>query len=169
MILPILRYGAQELKTPSKPVDVFNGELEKIARNMVETMYAAPGIGLAAAQVGINIRLATIDLSVGEEAEQLIILCNPEIISRAGEQKSEEGCLSIPEFTETIVRPERMVIRGQSLRGEEMNLAADGLLARCISHEIDHMNGVFFIDHLSSLKRTLIRNRIRRLARAGDW
>lgn len=169
MILPILKYGAQELKTSSKPVDVFNGELEKIARNMIETMYAAPGIGLAAAQVGINIRLATIDLSVGEEADQLIIICNPEIVSRGGEQKSEEGCLSIPEFTDTIIRPEKLVVSGHDIHGEEIRIEADGLLARCLGHEIDHLNGVLFIDHLSSLKRTLIRNKIKKLARSGEW
>lgn len=169
MILPILKYGAQELKTPSKTVDVFDGELDKIAQNMIDTMYAAPGIGLAAAQVGINIRLATIDLSVGEEADQLIIICNPEIVSRGGEQRSEEGCLSIPEFTETIFRPEKLVVSGQDIHGEEIRIEAEGLLARCICHEVDHLNGVLFIDHLSSLKRTLIRNKIRKLARAGDW
>jgi peptide deformylase len=169
MVLPILKYGAQELKTVSKPVDVFNGELEKIARNMIETMYSAPGIGLAAAQIGLNIRLATIDLSVGEDPDRLIVICNPEIVSAEGEQKSEEGCLSIPEFTEAVVRPRKMVIRGQNVHGEEMRVEAEELLARCFSHEIDHLNGVLFIDRLSSLKKTLIRNKIKKLAKAGEW
>jgi peptide deformylase len=151
------------------PVDVFNSELEKIAKNMVETMYGAPGIGLAAPQVGLNIRLATVDLSVGEDKGRLITICNPEIISIEGEQKSEEGCLSIPEFTDTILRPKRMVVRGQDLHGDEIRIEAEGLLARCFSHEIDHLNGVLFIDHLSSVKKNLVRNKIKKLARAGQW
>jgi peptide deformylase len=169
MILPILRYGKPELKRVSDPVDAFNGELEKLARNMIETMYSAPGIGLAAPQIGLNIRLATVDLSVGEDEKQLITICNPAIVSVEGEQKSEEGCLSIPDFTDTIVRPKKMVVRGQNLHGEEMVIEAEGLLARCFSHEIDHLNGILFIDHLSPLKRNLIRNKIRKLAKAGEW
>jgi peptide deformylase len=169
MLLPILKYGATELKTASQPVDVFDNELEKIAKNMIETMYSAPGIGLAAAQVGINIRLATIDLSVGEDPGQLIVICNPEIVSVEGEQKSEEGCLSIPEFTETILRPGKMTIRGRNLHGDFLEVKGEGLLARCFSHEIDHLNGVLFIDHLSVLKRNLIRNKIKKLAKAGEW
>jgi peptide deformylase len=169
MVLPILKYGAQELKTISKPVDVFNGELEKIARNMIETMYSAPGIGLAAPQIGLNIRLATVDLSVGEDPEQLIIICNPEISSAEGEQRSEEGCLSIPEFTDTVVRSRKLVVHGQNIHGEDMRFEAEDLLARCFGHEIDHLNGILFIDRLSSLKRTLIRNKIKKLAKAGEW
>jgi len=169
MLLPVLKYGAPELKRVSTPVDRFDGELERIARNMVETMYAAPGIGLAANQVGLNLRLATVDLSVGEDPGQLIILCNPEIVSVEGEQKSEEGCLSVPEFTDVIVRPRQLVLRAQDIHGDEIRMEADGLLARCFSHEVDHLNGVLFIDHLTPLKRNLIRSRIKKLARAGEW
>ena len=169
MLLPILKYGALELKTVSKPVDVFNGELERIAKNMVETMYGAPGIGLAAPQVGLNIRLATIDLSVGEDPSQLFTICNPEIVDAEGEQKSEEGCLSIPEFADTIVRPRKMIVRGRDIHGDEVRLEGEGLLARCLSHEIDHLNGVLFIDHLSPLKRNLIRSKIKKLVKAGEW
>ena len=169
MLLPILKYGAPELKRVSVAVDFFNGELEKIARNMVETMYGAPGIGLAAPQVGLNIRLATVDLSVGEEKGRLITICNPEIVSVEGEQKSEEGCLSIPEFTDTILRPSRMVVRGQDLHGDEIRIEAEGLLARCFSHEIDHLNGILFVDHLSSVKKNLVRNKIKKLAKTGQW
>jgi peptide deformylase len=169
MVLPILKYGALELKTVSKPVDVFDGELQKIAKNMIETMYSAPGIGLAAPQVGLNIRLATIDLSVGADPSQVIVICNPVIEESAGEQRSEEGCLSIPEFVDIVIRPRKMVVRGQDVRGDEMRIEAEDLLARCFSHEIDHLNGLLFIDRLSSLKKTLIRNRIRKLARAGEW
>ena len=169
MLLPILKFGAPELKRVSVAVDFFNGELEKIARNMVETMYGAPGIGLAAPQVGLNIRLATVDLSVGEEKGRLITICNPEIVSVEGEQKSEEGCLSIPEFTDTILRPKRIVVRGQDLHGDEIRIEAEGLLARCFSHEIDHLNGILFVDHLSSVKKNLVRNKIKKLAKTGQW
>ncbi len=169
MILPVLKYGAPELRAVSREVDCFDGELQKIARNMIETMYSSPGIGLAAPQVGINIRLTTVDLSVGEDPDKRIILCNPEIVYAEGEQKCEEGCLSIPDFSEVVTRPLKMVVRGQNEHGDEIRLEAEGLLARCLSHEIDHLNGVLFIDHLSSLKRSLIKNRIKKLAKAGEW
>jgi peptide deformylase len=169
MILPILKYGAPELRKVSAPVDHFGGELEGLVKNMIETMYGSPGIGLAAPQIGINIKLATIDLSVGEETGRLIVLCNPEIISTEGTQKNDEGCLSVPDFSETISRPLRMVVKGLDLNGNEIRIEADGLLARCLCHEIDHLNGVLFVDHLSPLKRSLIRNRIKKLARAGNW
>jgi peptide deformylase len=169
MILPILKYGAPELRKVSEPVGHFGIELEAIVKNMIETMYGSPGIGLAAPQIGLNIKLTTIDLTVGEEAGRLIVLCNPEIISTEGTQKNDEGCLSIPDFSETISRPERMIVRGRDLNGNEITIEADGLLARCLSHEIDHLNGVLFVDHLSPLKRSLIRNRIKKLAKAGDW
>jgi len=169
MILPILKYGAPELRTASKKVDAFDAELEKVVKNLFDTMYGSPGIGLAAAQIGLNLQLATIDLSVGEEADKRIVLCNPEIISAEGEQKSDEGCLSIPDFTDTVTRPSKITVRGFGLHGEELVIEAEGLLARCLSHEIDHMNGILFVDHLSSLKRTLIRNKIKKLAKAGEW
>src|SRR5436190_18784962 len=137
MILPILKYGKPELKRVSLRVDHFNGELEKLVKNMIETMYGAPGIGLAAPQVGLNLRLATIDLSVGEDPSQLIKICNPEIVASEGEQKSEEGCLSIPEFTDTITRPRKLVVKGLDLHGNEILFEAEGLRARCFSHEID--------------------------------
>jgi peptide deformylase len=169
MILPILKYGSPELKTVSKAVDVFDAELEKLSKNMIETMYGAPGIGLAAPQIGINIRLTTIDLSVGEDPSQLIVICNPEIISSEGEQKNEEGCLSIPDFSDTVVRALKLAVRGLNLKGEEVKYDAEGLLARCFCHEIDHLNGILFVDRLSPLRRTLIRNKIKKLAKAGEW
>jgi peptide deformylase len=169
MILPILKYGAAELRAVNKAVDFFSGELEKIVRNMIDTMYGSPGIGLAAPQIGINIQLATIDLSVGEDANHLIVICNPEIISTEGAQNCDEGCLSIPDFSDTVSRPLKMTVRGLNIKGDEIEFEAEGLLARCFSHEIDHLNGVLFIDRLSPLKRTLIRNKIKKLAKAGDW
>ncbi len=167
--MPILKYGATGLRTVTKPVDVFDDELENISRNMIQTMYGAPGIGLAAPQIGLNLRLVTIDLSIGEDPNQLIVICNPTIISAEGEQKSEEGCLSIPDFSEPVVRPLKMSLGGLNLKGEEIRYEAEGLLARCFSHEIDHLNGVLFVDRLSPLKRTLIRNKIKKLAKTGEW
>ncbi len=140
MILPILKYGKPELKRLSLPVDHFDGELEKLVKNMIETMYSAPGIGLAA-----------------------------EIVSTEGEQKSEEGCLSIPDFTDTVIRPKKMIVRGQDIHGEEVVIEAEGLLARCFSHEIDHLNGILYIDHLSTIKKSLIRSKIKKLAKSGNW
>ena len=169
MILPVLKYGAPELRAVNREIDCFDGELKKIARNMIETMYSAPGIGLAAPQVGINIRLTTIDLSVGEDPDKRIILCNAEIVCVEGEQKFEEGCLSIPDFSEVVPRPLKMIVRGLNENGDEMRLEAEGLLARCLSHEIDHLNGVLFIDRLSPLKRSLIKNRIKKLVKTGEW
>jgi peptide deformylase len=169
MIVPILKYGAPELKTVSKPVDAFNGELERIVQNMFDTMYGSPGIGLAAAQIGINIQLTTVDISVGEDAAKRIILCNPEIISAEGEQKADEGCLSIPDFSETVSRPMKMIVRALNVYGEPIQIEAEGILARCLSHEIDHLHGILFVDRLSPLKRTLIRNKIKKLSKAGNW
>ena len=169
MLLRIEKYGAESLRKVSAPVESFDRELERIARDMVETMYGAPGIGLAAPQVGLNLRLATIDLSVGEDPSQLIKICNPEIVASEGEQKSEEGCLSIPEFTDTITRPRKLVVKGLDLHGNEIRFEAEGLLARCFSHEIDHLNGMLFVDRLSALKRNLILNKIRKMAKAGEW
>jgi peptide deformylase len=169
MLLGIRKFGDDGLRKVSAPVDFFTSELERIVRDMIETMYSAPGIGLAAPQVGLNLRLATVDLSVGEDASQLITICNPEIVSSEGEQKSEEGCLSIPEFTETVARPGKLVVKGLDIHGEEIRFEAEGLLARCFSHEIDHLNGVLFIDRLGPLKRNLIVSKIRKMAKTGDW
>jgi peptide deformylase len=169
MLMPILKYGAPELKKVSEPVDHFNHELEKLVENMIETMYSAPGIGLAACQVGLNIRLATMDLSVGDDPSQLITVCNPEIVSSEGSQKGEEGCLSIPDMTENVVRPQKLRVRGLNIHGDEIEFEAEDLLARCVCHEIDHLNGIFFIERISALKRNLIRNKIKKLTKSGDW
>jgi peptide deformylase len=169
MILPILKYGSPELKTASNPVNCFDAELEKIAKNMIETLYSAPGIGLAAPQIGLNIQLTTIDLSAGEDPSQLIVICNPQIVSMEGEQKSDEGCLSIPDFSDVVTRPRKLTVKGFNLHGEEVQYEGEGLLARCFSHEIDHLNGILFIDRLSPLKRNLIRSKIKKLAKAGEW
>ena len=169
MIMKILKYGAPELRARSERITDFDGSLQKIVPDMYETMYSEPGIGLAAPQVGLNIRLATVDLSVGEDEGKKMVICNPEIVSAEGSQRSDEGCLSIPGFSESVTRPQKLVVEAQDLEGSDLRIEAEGLLARRLCHEIDHLNGVLFIDHLSSLKRTLIKNRIRKLAKAGEW
>lgn len=169
MIVPILKYGAPELRKASDPVESFNSGLEEIVENMLETMYSASGVGLAAPQIGMNIQLAVIDTSSGEDEEKVIVLCNPEIVSTDGAQSGEEGCLSFPGFSETVTRPMNVAVKGLNIKGEEIQIESEGLLARCFCHEIDHLNGVLFIDHISSLKRGLIKNKIRKLTKAGEW
>jgi len=169
MLLPILKYGAPQLNNVCKPTDFFNAELQKIAENMIETMYASSGVGLAASQVGLDISITTIDLSSGHDAAQLITICNPEIVYSEGEQKLEEGCLSIPKFNEIVARPCKLIVRGQNIFGDEIQIEAEDNLARCLSHEIDHLKGILFIDHLSGLKKKLIKSKIKRLTKSGKW
>ena len=134
---------------------------------MVQTMYAAPGIGLAAPQVNESKRLITVDLSVGENSQNLIILINPELISQEGKLISEEGCLSVPDINEKVARPSRVIIRGIDLKGNEKTVEAEGLLARVLCHEIDHINGKLFIDHLSLLKKSLIKKKLKKAVQMG--
>ena len=134
---------------------------------MVQTMYAAPGIGLAAPQVNESKRLITVDLSVGENSQNLIILINPELISQEGKLISEEGCLSVPDINEKVARPFRVIIRGIDLKGNEKTVEAEGLLARVLCHEIDHINGKLFIDHLSLLKKSLIKKKLKKAVQMG--
>ena len=169
MIRPILKFGAPELQRRSEPVETFDRELQELARDMLETMYSAPGIGLAAPQVGVNLRLLVVDVSAGEERGNQIILVNPEIIEAEGEQKGEEGCLSIPGFTAMVNRPQRIRIAGQDLRGELLELEAEDLLARALCHEVDHLDGVLYLDRISFFKRDLIKRKIRKMIRSGDW
>ena len=169
MIRPILKFGAPELQRESEPVETFDRELQELARDMLETMYSAPGIGLAAPQVGVNLRLLVVDVSAGEERGNQIILVNPEIIEAEGEQKGEEGCLSIPGFTAMVNRPQWIRIAGQDLRGEPLELEAEDLLARALCHEVDHLDGVLYLDRISFFKRDLIKRKIRKMIRSGDW
>lgn len=152
---PVLYQKAEEIKD-------INQKIVELAKNMVETMHAAPGIGLAAPQVNQSWRLITVDLSVGEKPDQLIIMINPEIKEMEGENIEEEGCLSVPEIHEKVKRPLRLLVTGYNLEGKELNIEAEGLLARVFCHEIDHLNGVLFIDRLSPLKRSLIRKKLRK-------
>jgi len=169
MIIPILKFGAPELRIKSEWINKFDDELEEIVTNMMDTMYGSSGVGLAAPQIGINIQLITIDTSNGEDKDNAIVICNPEIIYSEGKQVEEEGCLSLPSFSENVARPTKINVKGQSLKGDETKIEAEGILARVFSHEIDHLNGILFIDHLSSLKRSLIKNKIKKLSKVGEW
>lgn len=161
-LLEIITVGHPTLASRSMPVKDINQEIVELARNMVETMHHAPGIGLAAPQVNVSLRLITVDLSVGENPDDLIIMVNPEIIETEGEQISEEGCLSVPGIYEKVVRPSRILVRGYGLNGQEIKLEASDLLARVFCHEIDHLDGKLFVDRLSPLKRRLVRSRIKK-------
>ena len=169
MIRPILKYGAPELEIKSTAVTRFDEEIKTLAEDMLETMYAAPGIGLAAAQVGVNLRLMVIDITGGEEQGHQIIFTNPEITEQEGIEEAEEGCLSIPGFTAMIERPSKVHVVGQDLEGNSQDLGAEGILARAVCHEIDHLDGILYLDHTSVLKRDLIKRKIRKLIRAGEW
>ncbi|MBC7363936.1 MAG: peptide deformylase [Candidatus Aminicenantes bacterium] len=161
-VLEIIKVGHPTLEQKALPVENINSEIVELAKNMVETMHQAPGIGLAAPQVNRSLRLITVDLSVGEHPDQLIIMINPEIVDREGELLGEEGCLSVPGIYENVLRPARIQVRGYDLDGREIVLEAEDLLARVFCHEIDHLEGKLFIDRLSPLKRHLIRNRLKK-------
>jgi peptide deformylase len=169
MIFPIVKYGNAVLETPTKPVTKFDDELKKLTEDMFESMYAGQGVGLAAPQIGIALRLAVIDVSAGKTPEAKLVLANPEIIHIEGEQREEEGCLSMPGFRSTVIRPQFVTVRAQDLTGNWFEMRGEGLLARALCHEADHLNGTLFIQHLSLLKRDLIKRRIRKLKKAGEW
>jgi peptide deformylase len=166
---PIVKFGAPELDRPSEELTEFPDDLEGLAQDMVQTMYAAPGVGLAAPQIGLNIRLMVIDITVGEDPKQLIVMANPEILEREGEQREEEGCLSVPGYSGVVLRPAWVKVRGQNLKGEEITMEGTGLLARAFCHEIDHLDGKLFLERLGVLKRDLIKRKIRKQIRQGDW
>jgi peptide deformylase len=169
MIRPILKWGHPVLHAPSTPVANVDGTLAQLVRDMIDTMYAAPGIGLAAPQIGVAQRVIVIDLSVGKQNGGLITLVNPELVESDGEQREEEGCLSIPGFGGSPVRPARVVARGIDLEGREHSYEARELLARAFCHEIDHLDGRLFVDRLSPLKRDLMKRKLRKKAKGGDW
>lgn len=169
MIHPIVKYGDPILEAPAKPVENFDEELQTLVADMFESMYAANGVGLAAPQIGISKRLSVIDVSNGKNAEAKIVCANPEIVHAEGEQREEEGCLSVPGFRGYVPRPLYVTIRAQDATGKEFEMRGEGLLARAFCHEIDHLNGVLFITHLSMLKRDMIKRKIRKLKKAGEW
>ncbi len=168
-ILPILKYGDKVLHQISEPIKDINQTIVDLAQKMIETMHSAPGIGLAAPQVGISKRIITVDLSVGKDPKQLIILINPEIQIEEGEEVLEEGCLSLPGISENVVRPSKILVRGFDLEGKEKEIEALGLLARVFCHEVDHLNGKFIIDRLSPLKRSLLKRKIIKQIKSGKW
>jgi peptide deformylase len=166
-ILQIVKYGNPILTKKAEEITNLDKFVAELAQNMVQTMHTAPGIGLAAPQVNEDKRLITVDLSVGEDSQNLIILVNPELVSQEGEVISEEGCLSVPDINEKVARPYRVIVKGVDLRGNEKTIEAEGLLARVLCHEIDHINGKLFIDHLSLLKKSLIKKKLRKAIQAG--
>lgn len=168
-VVPIRKFGDDVLRRPADPVQTFEPGLQTLIDDMVQTMYAAPGIGLAANQIGIPRRVAVIDLSVGKRANELHVLVNPEIVERIGEQSEEEGCLSVPDFTETVVRPARVVVRYLDRNGGQREISGEGLLARAMCHEVDHLDGRLYVDHLRGFKRERIVRKIQKLAKAGMW
>ncbi|MGB6544345.1 MAG: peptide deformylase [Candidatus Acidiferrales bacterium] len=169
MIHPVVKYGAKVLETPTRPVEQFDEELGELCADMFESMYAAQGVGLAAPQIGIDKRLAVIDVSAGKHPDAKLVLANPEIVHIEGEQREDEGCLSVPGFRGNVLRPQYVTLRAQDASGKEYEMRGEGLLARAFCHEIDHLNGTLFLQHLSMLKRDLIKRRIRKLRKAGDW
>jgi peptide deformylase len=170
MVRKILKYGEPLLEQVTESVTEFDTpELRDLIAEMWETMYAAKGVGLAAPQIGTNKRLSVIDISVGADETQKLVIVNPEILSTEGKQIGEEGCLSLPGFREPVARAMKVTVRAQNEKGETIELNGEELLARALQHEIDHLNGVLFISHLSALKRDLIRRKIKKLQKAGEW
>jgi peptide deformylase len=168
-IYPIIKYGDPVLEKPAAAITRFDAELSELAENMFATMYAAQGIGLAAPQIGRSIRIAVVDVTSGKNPEAKIVLVNPEITHGEGEKREEEGCLSIPGFRAYVVRPQFVTIRAQDAKGEAFEIRGEDLLARAFCHEIDHLNGILFLQHLSMLKRDLIRRKIKKLKKQGEW
>jgi peptide deformylase len=170
MTYSIVLFGEPVLEKQAAAVTEFDTpELNKLIEDMFESMYAAKGVGLAAPQVGIGKRIAVIDLSVAEDPQQKIVLINPEIIRKEEFQTGEEGCLSLPGFREQVTRPNSVTVRAQNIQGEWFEMNGEELLARAFCHEIDHLNGRLYISHVSALKRDLIRRKVRKLAKAGEW
>jgi peptide deformylase len=169
VIRPILKYGDDVLHQAARSVDAITPEVDRIVADMIDTMYAAPGIGIAATQVGIPLRICVIDLSVGRDPKGLTVFINPEFAERDGMQLEEEGCLSIPGFNATVVRPSRVVVKALDRSGTPFEVEGKELLARALQHEIDHLDGTLFVDRLRGVKRDLIVRKIRKLTRAGKW
>jgi peptide deformylase len=165
----IVKYGDPVLEKPASAIKKFDPELEKLSEEMFATMYAAQGVGLAAPQIGKSVRLTVVDVTTGKNPEAKIVLVNPEIIHAEGEVREEEGCLSIPGFRGYVMRPQFVTVRAQNLKGETFEIRGENLLARAFCHEIDHLNGVLFLQHLSMLKRDLIKRKIKKLRKEGEW
>jgi peptide deformylase len=168
-VYPIVKYGDPILEKPTAPVKKFDAELEALTEDMFASMYAASGVGLAAPQIGKSMRLTVVDVTGGKNPEAKIVLANPEIIHAEGEVREEEGCLSIPGFRGYVMRPQFVTIRAQNAKGESFEIRGENLLARAFCHEIDHLNGILFLQHLSMLKRDLIKRKIKKMKKKGEW
>lgn len=169
MLRPILRLGDSILSEPARPVDAITPAIEQLIDDMAETMYAAPGIGLAAPQVGQSLQIFVLDLSLGKDPAGLLVMINPEFVEREGMQLEEEGCLSVPGFTATVARPQRAVVKGLDRHGDSRTIEGTGLLARALQHEMDHLNACLFVDRLRGIARDLILRKVKKLRKAGKW
>jgi peptide deformylase len=168
-VRPILVYGAPELEAPNAPVESFDEQLRTLVRDLLETGWKAPGLGLAAPQVGVNLRLAVVDVSVGKDPAQQLVLANPRILERRGKAPLEEGCLSFPGLFTTIERPRWLRVEARDIDGITRTIEAEDLLAQAICHEVDHLDSVLLVHHLRGLKRRMFLRRIARLRKAGAW
>jgi len=169
MIRPIVKYGEHVLHKPAENVKDITAELATLVQDMIETMYAAPGVGLAAPQVGVPLRVFVVDVGGGRSKDSLMAFINPEFVEREGLQLEEEGCLSVPGFNATVARPSRAVVKGLDGEGRERVIEGTGMLARAFQHEMDHLDGRIFVDRLRGIQRDLIVRRIRKLTRTGKW
>ena len=169
MVRPILKLGAPALRRPATAVPVITAGIQQILEDRIETMHAAPGIGLAGPQVDVPLRLFVLDLSVGRRASDLQVFVNPEIVERDGLQLEEEGCLSLPGFAATVVRPRRMVVRAMDRSGHHRTVEGTGLLARALQHEMDHLDGMIYVQRLRGLQRASIERGVRTLVHKGQW
>ena len=169
MIYPIVKYGDPVLDTPAQRVTKFDDELQKLLDDMFESMYAAHGVGLAAPQIGISRRIAVIDVTFKEDPDAKLVLINPEIIHTEGRHTQQEGCLSLPEFRENVTRPRLASVRAQDAKGNWFEKTGEDLLARALLHETDHLNGKLYITHISALKRDLIKRKVKKLTKQGEW
>lgn len=169
MIYPIVKYPDAVLLKKAEPVTEFNAELKQLAEDMFESMYVAEGIGLAAPQIGVSKRMYVVDLSVGKNPDERLVLINPEIIQKEGKQTEEEGCLSLPEIRDKVNRHLHVRMRAQDVDGKWFEMDGEDLLSRAFQHELDHLDGILFIDRLSRLKKDLILRKIRKLQKNGEW
>ena len=169
MIYKVVKYGERVLEQPAQPITNFDGDLARLVEDMFASMYAANGVGLAAPQIGLPLRLAVVDITTGEDPAAKIALCNPQILATVGKHTMEEGCLSLPGFRAPVARPQRVTVRAQSLRGDWFEMTGEDLLARAFCHETDHLNGRLFLSHLSPLRRNMIKRKVRKLVKAGEW
>jgi peptide deformylase len=168
-IYPIVKYGAAVLEKPGAPIKKFDADLEQLTEDMLASMYAAQGVGLAAPQIGLSLRIAVVDVTGGKNPEAKIVLANPEVVHAEGEVREEEGCLSVPGFRGYVLRPQFVTVKAQNAKGETFEIRGENLLARAFCHEIDHLNGILFLQHLSMLKRDLIKRKIKKLRKQGEW